>query len=143
MKTVSLMILFFGLLLSACSVKPRPILEGVDQCAFCKMTVMDKKYASEIVTNTGKIYVFDDAHCMHAFLSQSMISRDEVQQILLTDFNHPDILLEADQAILFSSEALRTPMNGNVIALSDSNALKALLRSMQGESFSFHDWLPN
>ena len=142
MKSTSILIISFTFLLAACSVKPRPIQEGVDSCSFCKMTVMDKKYATEIVSTTGKVYVFDDAHCMHTFLEQDMMAKKDVKLVLLTDYNHPDNLLLIEDAILFTSDHLKTPMNGKIIALSDSNALNSLMQSMQGRSIPVHNWLP-
>ena len=136
-----ILIILAGLMLSACSVKPRAIQEGVDNCAFCKMTVMEKQYAAEIVTNTGKVFVFDDAKCMKIFIKENTIPREDMQLILISDFNNPDRLLPADEAILFTSDALRTPMNGKTVALSDSNALKQLQSSMEGTSTSVHAWL--
>ncbi len=142
MKPTGIIILLLsGILLSACSVKPRPIQEGVDNCAFCKMTVMEKQYAAEIVTNTGKVFVFDDAKCMKIFIRENTIPREEMELILISDFNDPEQLLPADKAILFTSDKLRTPMNGKTVALSDSNALKALQESMEGTSSSVHEWL--
>lgn len=103
---------------------------------------MEKKYATEIVSVTGKVFVFDDAHCMQSFLEKNMIQRDDVKLILLTDYNNPENLLSIDQVVLFTSEQLKTPMNGQVIALSDTNALNVLLESMAGRSIPVHDWLP-
>ncbi len=142
MKTTSIFMIFLATLLASCSVKPRPIQEGIDACSFCKMTVMDKKYATEIVSVTGKVFVFDDAHCMQSFLEQQMIERNDVELILLSDFNNPEQLLGIDEALLFTSEQLKTPMNGRVIAISDSNALKHLMESMGGRHISSQDWLP-
>lgn len=142
MKTTSILLVLLASVLVSCSAKPRPIQEGFDACAYCKMTVMDKKYATEIVSVTGKVFVFDDAHCMQSFLSEQMIAHDDVELILLTDFNNPEQLLNIDQVLLFTSDKLKTPMNGQVIALSDSNALNQLLETMGGKHIPSHDWLP-
>ncbi|HNV98895.1 MAG TPA: nitrous oxide reductase accessory protein NosL [Chitinophagales bacterium] len=142
MKLSRLLILSLASIFVSCSAKQRPIQEGADACAFCKMTVMEKKYATEIVSVTGKVFVFDDAHCMQSFLEKNMIQRDDVKLILLTDYNNPENLLSIDQVVLFTSEQLKTPMNGQVIALSDTNALNVLLESMAGRSIPVHDWLP-
>lgn len=141
MRSTSIIIILSTLFLVACSVKPRPIQEGVDNCAFCKMTVMDKRFASEIVTNTGKVYVFDDAKCMKIFVQEETIAKEEIKLMLITDYNEPDVLLPAEKAILFTSDDLHTPMNGKTVAIADSGALRSIQQQMEGASSSVHEWL--
>ena len=49
---------------SACSKGHQPINYGEDECEFCKMMVMDKRYGAELVTDKGKIYFFDSIECL-------------------------------------------------------------------------------
>ena len=46
-----LMLLFFS-----CNVSPKPIEYGSDGCHYCKMTIVDKVHAAEMVTKKGKVY---------------------------------------------------------------------------------------
>ena len=65
------------------------------------MTVMEKKYAGEIVTNRGRTFIFDDLHCLNNYLSVNMLAKDEVKFILVSDYYHPDKLIPADKAFFF------------------------------------------
>ena len=38
------------------------------QDAFCKMTIQDQKYASEVISNDGIVWFFDDIGCMIKWL---------------------------------------------------------------------------
>ena len=42
--------------LIGCTVSPKPIDYGNDGCHFCKMTIVDKVHAAEIVTKKGKVF---------------------------------------------------------------------------------------
>ena len=54
------------LLLNGCSKGPKPIDYGNDGCHFCKMTIVDKIHGSELITEKGKVFKFDDSrYCDH------------------------------------------------------------------------------
>ncbi|MFL5807903.1 MAG: hypothetical protein ACJ749_00200, partial [Flavisolibacter sp.] len=52
------------LALNSCSTKPQPFAYGKDVCDDCSMTIMDPKFGGEIITKKGKVFKFDDAHCL-------------------------------------------------------------------------------
>ncbi len=41
-----------------------PIKLNTDGCEFCKMKIADGKFGAEIITAKGRIYKFDDMHCI-------------------------------------------------------------------------------
>ena len=43
---------------------PKEIIAGKDQCDNCKMTITEVKYATELITEKGRAYKFDDLSCM-------------------------------------------------------------------------------
>lgn len=56
MKTLKLITALVAIgLLWSCSIAPEPINYGQDGCHFCKMTIVDKVHAAEIVTTKGKV----------------------------------------------------------------------------------------
>jgi len=59
-------------LLLSCSTGSQPINYGKDNCDFCKMTIMDQKFGTEIVTKKGKIYKFDSDECMRNFYNKNI-----------------------------------------------------------------------
>ncbi|MDR7820308.1 nitrous oxide reductase accessory protein NosL [Riemerella anatipestifer] len=44
---------------------------GKDQCSHCKMTIQDSRYATELITEKGRIYKFDDLVCMEAYTREN------------------------------------------------------------------------
>jgi copper chaperone NosL len=56
------------LLLLACNPESQPINYGADMCEFCRMSIVDQRFGSEIVTQKGKVYKFDAVECMINYL---------------------------------------------------------------------------
>jgi len=132
-------LMIYCLLMYACQVKPRAIVEGTDECAYCKMTVMEKQYAAEYVTGKGRFYVFDDIKCMQQHLAENQDIKQEVSNIFVTDFYQPDILLNAEDVFYFTSDVLHSPMNGNIVALSTKQSLDQIKTTMQGEDITWDE----
>ena len=58
-------VLFIAIItLVSCTVEEKPIIYGTDDCALCKMLIMDQRYGTEIVTTKGRVYKFDAIECL-------------------------------------------------------------------------------
>ena len=112
------------LFISSCNTKPEPLVAGKDNCAFCKMTVTDLRFGGEFITQKGKIYKFDDAHCLLSYIKSGMIDKAEIKDIYLVDFAEPHTMISTSEALLISSEALHSPMSGNVAAFRDKPGME-------------------
>ncbi|MDY0090941.1 MAG: nitrous oxide reductase accessory protein NosL [Flavobacteriaceae bacterium] len=114
-----LSITFFTLLLSSCSKQPRPIEFGVDNCDHCMMNISDVRYGAELVTQKGRIYMFDDMYCMKAFLQEETVARNQVHSLWLVDFATTEILIPAEESFLLYNTELKSPMGSNTAAFAD------------------------
>ena len=103
-------------LMAACTPKPEKITIGTDSCAECKMTIMDPKFGGEIVTKKGRIYKFDDAHCVAAFLKRRGVELSDIHQTLFVDYNHPNGFVKVSSAEFVVSSQFKSPMGGNAAA---------------------------
>ncbi|HVW14900.1 MAG TPA: nitrous oxide reductase accessory protein NosL [Mucilaginibacter sp.] len=102
-------------LLSACSRGPEPILYGRDACAHCKMTIMDKRFAAEIVTGKGKVYKFDSAECMADFLKDNAgLASNDKTMFLVSYYDRPGTFENATNSVYLQDAAMHSPMGGNV-----------------------------
>ena len=109
-------------LLASCSADPRPIAYGQDGCHHCKMTLMDPKFGAELVTEKGKVFVFDDVNCMLMYMDSA---EDETyKHILVTDYLNPGVLLDANFAFYLKSDQFKTPMASQIVAFPDYDLLK-------------------
>ena len=61
--------------ITSCTTKPQPIKMG-DACDFCIMGVADNRFGAELITKKGKIYKFDDIHCLIGFIKEKAVPKD-------------------------------------------------------------------
>ncbi len=100
---------------SGCSVEPVPIQYGADYCDFCRMTIVDKRYAAELVNTKGKPYKFDAIECMLRYAAES---EQTFQLWLVNTYDKPGQLVDASKAWYLISEQLPSPMRGDINAFS-------------------------
>ncbi len=101
-------ILGLFILLLSCNVSPKKIDYGNDGCHFCKMTIVDKLHAAEIVTKKGKVYKFDATECMINFMDE--FDTTQVKLYLSNNYSEPEVLIDATQATFLISENIPSPM---------------------------------
>jgi copper chaperone NosL len=109
----------------ACSTEPRAIHFGVDMCHHCKMTLMDPLFGAEIVTNTGKVLVFDDLNCLVGYLEEASGHTAAAAQILVVDHKRGQVLIDARSAHYVHSEEIRSPMASQLAAFASREDMEA------------------
>ena len=96
------------LMLVSCNVSPQAIDYGSDGCHFCKMTIVDKVHAAEIVTKKGKVYKFDATECMINFMND--FDASEIELYLSNNYTEPEQLIDAKRATFLISKNIPSPM---------------------------------
>jgi copper chaperone NosL len=119
-------LLLLPFLLNSCGVGPEKIVVGSDHCTYCKMTITDNRYSAEIVTKKGKLYKFDDLHCLFAFTGAKGVDDGQVKEIYLSDFSGDHSLVKASESYLLQGGSIDGPMNGNLIAFKNKDSLQKI-----------------
>ncbi|SEW45729.1 copper chaperone NosL [Chitinophaga sp. YR573] len=140
MKQVLLILFVCGLLgLSSCQQQFEPVDYGHDACTHCKMTIMDKRFAAEMVTEKGKAYKFDDIACLLKYMKEKHVNSAKAM-IFVNDYNKPDnSFLDARQAVYLHSEVFKTPMNGNFAAFSTDREAAPFKDRLQNNQLKWQD----
>lgn len=134
----SLLLVMMGLQACQGSNKPKPIKYGTDQCAYCKMTVSDPRFGTQIQTKKGRTYNFDDLQCMLAFVKEKKVPKEEVAAYYLPDFDSNE-MHPADKMFFLKSEALKSPMRGNIACFSNRAALEKTRTTVGGTIVTWDD----
>ena len=114
-KSLSFFVIL-SLILSACTIETKPIDFGNDNCDYCKMTISDTRYGAELLTQKGRVYKFDDLHCMKGFLDDEIVAEDQVHSLWIVDFSNPENLIKAETSFLLHNDELKSPMGSNIAA---------------------------
>jgi copper chaperone NosL len=96
------------------------------------MTIMDNKFGGEILTKKGRVYKFDDAHCLAHFIKSGNIKKEDIAQTVFADYQKTNAFLDAQTAQFVISEALKSPMNSNAAAFEDKNAAEKKTNETHG-----------
>jgi copper chaperone NosL len=146
MKTVSkkaatalASLLIFGLM--SCNSGPQPINLGQDACSFCKMSIADKRFGAEIITNKGKVFKFDDMHCIAGFIKSNEVAKSDIKEIWLVNYAEPHNFIPAQKAFLFESADLHSPMGGNIASFDNESKLTDLMKIMKGQPLTWNEFI--
>ncbi len=120
----------------SCSPEAQPINYGSDQCDFCRMTIVDKAHAAEVVTKKGRAYKFDSGECMIQFVQQN---QSEAALMLITDFDQPGNLINASKAIFLISPNIPSPMGANLSAFASKEKATEIQQEKGGDLYNWQE----
>ncbi|MEL6810298.1 MAG: nitrous oxide reductase accessory protein NosL [Bacteroidota bacterium] len=121
----------------SCNLRPKEIYYGEDSCHYCSMTIVDKQHAAQLITLKGKVYKYDAAECMIQALTE--MDRESVGLTLVTDYNAPSTLIEAQTATFIVSPGISSPMRANLAALPSLEKATLLQKVKQGNLYSWEE----
>jgi len=126
-------------LLISCQVSPGKIDYGEQSCHFCRMTIVDRQHAAQFVNDKGKTYNFDATECLINYLSG--VDEEDVGLLLVSDYNLPESLIEAELATFIISEEMPSPMGANLSALSTKAEAEEILQHKKGKIYNWNELL--
>jgi copper chaperone NosL len=132
----------FSLFLNSCSTDSEPINYGKDNCHFCKMTISDKKFGFEIITQKGKVYKFDDMNCLVNFRKMAEASDEKSAKILAVDYAEGNgNFIDATKATYLRSPDVRTPMASGFVAFSSKEKQQSCCAALTGDVMNWEEAL--
>ncbi len=134
------LVLVASLQMIACAEKgPVEIHYGQDQCEYCKMTIADKRFGTELVTSKGKAYKFDSIECLAAYRYTSSLSAENIQSMWITDFGYPGSFLDVDKAQIIASERQKSPMGMGLVAVATKQQAEKLIEVVGGMTLPWNE----
>lgn len=127
------------LLIFSCDVTPQAIDYGHDACHFCKMTIVDKVHAAEIVTKKGKIYKFDATECMVNFMNEFEVS--EIKFYMTNHYSEPKSLINATKATFLISKNITSPMGAFITAFEHKTDAETVQSEKSGTLYTWEELL--
>lgn len=131
-----------GLLLVGCRPQPEAFAFGSDVDDFCRMTITDARFATQVVMDTGKIYRFDSIECMSGFLAEGRVDPEAIHGLWVTDSAAPDTLIPAGEAWFVQASSIRSPMGAGLQAFAREDQASAAAQAAGGEVLLWSDLTP-
>ena len=104
-------------------VQPEPLAVGQESCAFCRMTVSQPEFASQLLVEGELPKFFDDLGCLHAYLTATTPG-PEGGDIFVTDHRTRE-WVRSDAAVYVRAPAVATPMASHLVAHATPDSRKA------------------
>jgi copper chaperone NosL len=133
--------IIISVLFTSCTVKPKPIKLGINQCDYCKMTISDARFPSEIITQKGKVLMFDDVYCVISIINENKELKSNIKDIYVADYSGTHDFININNAQFYKSSDLRSPMSGNVAAFNSVESLEELMKDKVGNKINWQDLL--
>lgn len=119
LKSIILTVSFLAL--AACAKSgPQEISLGKDQCENCKMSITDAKYATQLVTEKGRNYKFDDISCMQSYATSNP-DKSKNATTYVADFPSGEFF-DSSTATFINGGTIKSPMGGNTQAYKNKTA---------------------
>jgi copper chaperone NosL len=131
-KTIGVTALIATVVLTSCKTQPQPFAYGKDICDDCKMTIMDPKFGGEIITKKGRIYKFDDSHCLVHFLKAGSVKESDIAQTVFIDHGNEKNFLDVKSSYFVVSSELKSPMNGNAACFPSQQVAEQKAKELNG-----------
>ncbi len=133
----NLLYILFLFLLPGCEVQPAPIEFGKEECSFCKMTIVDRQHAAQLVTKKGKQFKFDAIECMLNSLNQKRTSLEN-QIYLVSDYGK-GTMTSAEDATYLISKTIKSPMGAFLSAFSSKTEAMTTKDQLGGEIYTWEE----
>ena len=130
---LSFLVIIVGL--TSCTVEPAEVNYGKDGCSYCKMTIVDKQHASEIVTVKGKSFKYDAIECMINDLKTR--NAEDIQIYLINDYADPGEFIPAESATFLISEGIPSPMGAFLSGFSNKEAAQSAMEEHGGHIYTW------
>ncbi|TWO32222.1 hypothetical protein E1J38_010385 [Seonamhaeicola sediminis] len=137
LKNFSIILLLLTVV--GCNTSLKPIDYGNDGCHFCKMTIVDKIHAAEVVTKKGKVYKFDATECMINFMDE--FDTSTIKLYLSNNYLEPEALIDATESTFLISENIPSPMGAFLSAFKTKAEAETKQSEKGGTLYSWEELL--
>ncbi len=131
-----ILIFSFSTLFISCKIEPKEINFGHDECYYCKMTIVDKPFASEVVNSKGKAFMYDAIECMIKNRGEENL---DAAMYLVYDYQNSFGFIDATVAYYIISDKINSPMGENLAAFQTTESAEMFIKENGGKLLNWKD----
>ena len=139
LRYYSFVLLYLVFIICSCNQIPQPINYGMDTCHYCQMTIVDRIYAAEIVSDKGKVYKFDAVECLINYHKD--LDDTTGYQLFCNYFEDPESFVTVEEATFLISQNLPSPMGAYLTPFKTTIKAKEIQESKGGELYHWDSLL--
>ncbi|MGB4883519.1 MAG: nitrous oxide reductase accessory protein NosL, partial [Ferruginibacter sp.] len=94
-----------------------------DACEFCKMNISDAHFMTELITQKGRVYKFDDISCMLKYAET--VDKGTIKNFYVGNVEKSNEFIDATTAWYITHTSYKSPMGGNTAAFATKEAAVA------------------
>lgn len=125
--------------LIACASQPEHVHLGLEECAHCRMTISDLRFAAQLQTQFGRLHSFDSVECLVRFAQANGLEEDS--RFFAYGFLPPNERLAADKAFYLKSSGIPSPMGEGLSAYANEADANAQKQAHEGRIFTWKQLL--
>ncbi len=138
--TINLAVSLLAIILfSACShAGPEAINLNKDDCDNCKMSISDKRFACEIVTEKGRAYKFDDVTCLISYKNEN-IDKMANATFYVNNYLAPNELLPSTNLTFVAGKNVGSPMGGDIAAFTNKDSANVYVTILDAKLITWEE----
>ncbi|WP_298646826.1 nitrous oxide reductase accessory protein NosL [uncultured Proteiniphilum sp.] len=125
------------LFLSCVNDNARPVRLNQDECEECRMTIVDPKFDTQIITEKGRCLKFDDLSCLIRYTKENKDIK--IRKTYVSDYLKEDHFIEAETASYIKGGEVKSPMNANIAAFETREEAEEVAKQLNAEIVSWED----
>ncbi len=126
-----------ALVLLNCEPTVQAINYGKDGCSYCRMTIVEDFYGTELLTKKGKAYKFDSIECLAAFVIKEELASKNIHSLYFTDFEDAGNLYPLGEIKFVQAKKLKSPMGLNLSAYRNQGTADNVAELYFGETMTW------
>lgn len=126
-------------LFASCNSEFEPINYGKETCANCKMTIVDARFAAEMLTEKGRACKFDDVICMKLYAGYYADQSKNARYFISQYREKGSEFIDAKTAVYLHAPFFASPMSGNFAAFLNKESAKSLMDSVDAAIVSWEN----
>jgi copper chaperone NosL len=127
-----------AIIMPACNPAIKPIDYGNEKCSHCRMSVVDQRFACQLVTTKGKSFSFDAVECMIQFVSTQVEEESTIAILATNTLDKPGVLSDAKAMVYLVSENMPSPMGAYINPFYNNAAALENQQKNGGDIYTWH-----
>lgn len=120
------------------SIEPKVIDPSLDDCPICRMSIIDLRFAGQVINNMGQHESFDDIGCLILYLKRlGSDGQQSLKAVYVKDFASTQWIPAKDA--VYVQGRIDTPMSFGIVAFTTEEKAEEMAEKIDGQIISWEE----